>query len=129
MMKKLQRILCADDEADMRMLIKLCLENVGGYDVLVCGSGRELLDNVSDWNPDLIILDAVMPLMDGPQTFAQLKAQDGGKHIPVLFMTGKAKEAEAELMASGAIGVVTKPFDPVHLATDIKNMWEASQNG
>lgn len=128
-MKNLQRILCADDEADMRMLIKLCLENVGGYDVMVCSSGRELLDNVTRWCPDLIILDAVMPLMDGPETFKQLKAREGGLHIPVLFMTGKAKEAEAELRASGAIGVVTKPFDPVHLAADIKGIWEATQNG
>lgn len=129
MMKKLQRILCADDEADMRMLIKLCLENVGGYDVLVCSSGRELLDNVARWNPDLIILDAVMPIMDGPATFAQLKAQENSLHIPVLFMTGKAKDAEAELMAAGAIGLVTKPFDPVHLAADIQNIWEATHNG
>lgn len=128
-MKNLQRILCADDEADMRMLIKLCLENVGGYDVMVCSSGRELLDNVTRWCPDLIILDAVMPLMDGPETFKQLKVREGGLHIPVLFMTGKAKEAEAELRASGAIGVVTKPFDPVHLAADIKGIWEATQNG
>ncbi len=128
-MKKLQRILCADDEADMRMLIKLCLENVGGYDVLVCGSGKELLENVARWNPDLIILDAVMPIMDGLSTFAQLKAQESSLHIPVLFMTGKAKEAEAALMAAGAIGLVTKPFDPVHLATDIQSIWESTQNG
>ncbi len=129
MMKKLQRILCADDEADMRMLIKLCLENVGGYEVLVCSSGKELLENVTRWNPDLIVLDAVMPIMDGPATFAQLKAQENGLHAPVLFMTGKAKEAEAELMALGAIGLVTKPFDPVHLATDIRSIWESTQNG
>lgn len=128
-MKKLQRILCADDEPDMRMLIKLCLENLGGYDVLVCSSGRELLDNVTCWRPDLIILDAVMPIMDGPETFAQLRAQENGPHIPVLFMTGKAKDAEAALMATGAIGLLTKPFDPVHLAADIKSIWESTQNG
>ena len=129
MMKTLQRILCADDEPDMRMLIRLCLENVGSYDVLVCSSGRELLDNVARWKPDLIILDAVMPLMDGLETFSELKAQENGLHIPVLFMTGKAQDYEAALMASGAIGIITKPFDPIHLAADIKKIWDATQNG
>ncbi len=129
MMKKLQRIICVDDEADMRMLIKLCLENVGGYDVLVCSSGKELLENIERWRPDLIILDAVMPIMDGPATFAQLRAMENGLHTPVLFMTGKAKDTEAELLATGAIGLIMKPFDPVYLASDIQGIWEATQNG
>lgn len=128
-MKNLQRILCVDDEPDMRMLIRLCLENVGGYDVMVCSSGRELLDSVERWKPDLIILDAYMPVMDGMETFAQLKAQENSLHIPVLFMSGKVKETEDELRAAGAIGLVTKPFDPIHLADDIKQIWESTQNG
>lgn len=128
-MAKLQRILCADDEADMRMLISLSLENMGGYDVLACSSGRELLDNVVRWRPDLIVLDAVMPVMDGLETLAQLRAQECGREIPVLFMTGKGKAAEADLIALGAIGMIAKPFDPARLATDIQNIWERLQNG
>ncbi len=128
-MKKLQRILCADDEPDMRMLIGLCLKNVGNYEVMVCASGKELLENVERWNPDLIILDAVMPFLSGQETFEKLRAQENGKDIPVLFMTGKGRDHEEELKAAGAIGLVSKPFDPVHLAADIQKIWESAQNG
>lgn len=128
-MKPLQRVICADDEPDMRMLIKLSLENVGGYEVKIFGSGRELLDEIDRWNPDLIILDAMMPGMDGLCTMENLRCNPKFKGTPVLFMTGKAKEAGAEFLAAGAQGVVSKPFDPVHLAADIGKIWESIQNG
>ena len=126
-MKKLQRILCADDEPDMRMLIRLCLENIGNYEVLVCNSGKELLERVDSWSPDLIILDAVMPLLSGPDTFRQLRLRENAKDIPVIFMTGRAMDAEHELMAMGAIGFIPKPFDPLNLGNEIKKLWEAAQ--
>lgn len=126
-MRKLQRILCADDEPDMRMLIRLCLENIGNYEVLICNSGKELLENVERWNPDLIILDAVMPLLSGAETFHQLRLNDAAKDIPVIFMTGRAMDAEDELMAMGAIGFIPKPFDPLNLGGQIQKLWESSQ--
>lgn len=128
-MKKLERILCVDDESDMRMLIKMSLENVGGYEVQVCTSGQELLDNAARWLPDLVVLDAVMPVMDGLETLRRLRELDGYKNTPVLFMTGKAKDSEPAFRAAGAIGIVTKPFDPIHLAQDIQSLWESDQNG
>lgn len=128
MTKPLQKILCADDESDMRMMIKLSLENVGGYQVMTCASGQELLDNIESWNPDLIVLDAIMPGMDGMETLERIKAHEKFKSVPVMFMTGKAKEEEGTMLAAGAIGVVIKPFDPVHLAADILKVWETSQN-
>lgn len=128
-MKALQRIICVDDEPDMRLMVQLCLENLGGYQVKLCSSGPELLDGIEGLNPDLIILDAVMPGMDGLQTFERLKNSAAYNRVPVLFMTGKRKEYDAEFMSAGAIGVVTKPFDPVHLAADIEAIWRRYQNG
>lgn len=128
-MRTLRRILCADDESDMRMLIKMALENVGGFSVTACASGRELLDKAPDSNADLIILDAVMPSMSGLETLKLLREIESCSNTPVLFMTGKAREAEAEFMAAGAIGVVTKPFDPIYLAQDVKTLWERHHGG
>ena len=128
-MKKLERILCVDDESDMRMLIKMSLENVGGYEVSVCSSGQELLDNAARWYADLVVLDAVMPLMDGMETMKRLRLLDGYRDTPVLFMTGKAKESEADFKAAGAIGIITKPFDPIYLAQDVQKIWESAHNG
>ena len=126
-MKTLQRIICADDEPDMLMMIKLSLENMGGYHVQTCSSGRELLDSVDSWKPDLIILDAVMPGLNGLQTLAALR--HAGVGAPVLFMTGTLKEGIADFMNAGAMGVIPKPFDPLRLAEDVKNMWRAFHNG
>ena len=126
-MSNLKRILCADDEPDMRMLIRLCLENVSNYEVMICNSGKELLENVERWKPDLIILDAVMPLMSGQDTFHQLRLMESARAIPVIFMTGRAMDAEAELLGMGAIGFIPKPFDPLSLGQQIQELWSSAQ--
>lgn len=125
MINPLVRILCADDEPDMRMLIGLSLENVGGFTVSVCASGRELLDKIDDFQPDLILLDAMMPGIDGLQTLKEIRSHDKFATIPVVFMTGKTDQAGIEeLRAAGAAEVIRKPFDPVHLPEDIKALWK-----
>ena len=128
-MKMLQKIICADDEPGMLMIIKLSLENIGGYQVLAWASGQELLDMLDSWNPDLVILDAVMPGLTGLQTLARLREKEKGADIPVLFMTGSAGAEQENFMTAGAIGVLGKPFDPLRLAEDVENIWKASQNG
>lgn len=128
-MKTLQRIICVDDEPDMLMIIKLSLENIGGYQVLACASGLELLDMLDSWSPDLIILDAVMPGLTGLQTLARLREKEGGANVPVLFITGSAGVNLEDFAVAGVIGVMGKPFDPLRLAEDVKNIWKASQNG
>lgn len=125
MINPLVKILCADDEPDMRMLIGLSLENVGGFTVFVCASGPELLEKIPEFEPDLILLDAVMPGMDGLQTLKEIRKQDQYAKIPVVFMTGKTDaEGIEELRAGGAADVIKKPFDPMHLPEDIKKLWE-----
>ncbi len=128
-MKILQKIICVDDEPDMRTIIKLSLENIGGYEVQEYSSGQELLNNLNQLNADLIILDAVMPGMDGLQTLAGLQGSEFLKGIPVLFMTGKAQDVQSELLAAGAAGVMAKPFDPLQLSAQVQKMWEAYHNG
>ncbi|QQG35574.1 MAG: response regulator [Micavibrio aeruginosavorus] len=123
-MKQIQRILCVDDEPDMRLLIKLALENVRKYEVGVYGSGKELLDNISSHNPDIVLLDFVMPGMDGLQILHELRARDDCKGIPVIFMTGSSSESDIDMiMAAGAAGIISKPFDPLILAASIEEIW------
>lgn len=128
-MKTLKKIACVDDEPDMRALIKMSLENIGGYEVQAYSSGREFLDNIKNFGADLIVLDAVMPVMSGLKILEKIHELDFLKEIPVLFMTGGAEESPSGLIAAGAIGVVTKPFDPLNLPAQIQIMWEAYQNG
>ena len=128
-MKTLKKIACVDDEPDMRALIKMSLENIGGYEVQAYSSGREFLDNIKSFGADLIVLDAVMPVMSGLKILEKIHELNFLKEIPVLFMTGSAGESPSGFMAAGAIGVVAKPFDPLNLPAQIQIMWEAYQNG
>lgn len=128
-MKTLKKIICVDDEADIRALIEMCLVNVGGYDVQVYSSGQALLDDINNLKPDLIILDAVMPAMGGLDVLKKIREYEYLMDVAVLFLTGSADQVRSEFTATGAIGVITKPFDPVNLSLQIQAIWECYQNG
>ena len=120
----LTRLLVVEDDADIRHLLQLCLAEVGGYEVDLCASGLEALQHVPSSAPDLILMDVMMPGMDGPATLTALRA--AGCTTPVVFLTAKAQATEqAALMATGALGVITKPFDPMGLADEVRRLWEA----
>lgn len=124
-MQQLKRILCADDEPDMRMLIKLALENTGGYEVDVCVSGQQLLERLNIWKPDLILLDFRMPGMNGMEVFLELQSREDCRSIPVVFMTGTTAKTDIDMMkASGVRGVIVKPFDPLALSDNIVRIWD-----
>jgi two-component system, OmpR family, response regulator len=119
-----ERILYVDDEPDIRAIAKVALEVVGGFEVLFCGSGREAIDQAPHFAPDLIILDVMMPEMDGPSTFAALRRLAATAATPVIFMTAKVQKREiAQYLALGAVGVIHKPFDPMTLADDVRELW------
>ena len=121
----LKRILYAEDEPLIQAMAKLALEKVGGFEVLLCSSGAQALEQVKGFAPDLILLDVVMPGMDGPATFAALRADPTTAPIPVVFLTANAQPAEvARYMALGALDVVAKPFMPMTLAAQIKRIWD-----
>jgi Response regulators consisting of a CheY-like receiver domain and a winged-helix DNA-binding domain len=118
---KLERILCAEDDPDIQAVTRLALELVGGFQVRICGSGREILQNTASYAPDLILLDVMMPGMDGPTTLRHLRADPASAHIPVIFLTAKAQPAEIEHYRSlGALDAIAKPFDPMNLAARIR---------
>jgi len=115
------RILIIDDEADIRRIAHLALGRVGAMDVLEAPSGAEGLRKAEDNRPDAILLDVMMPGLDGPSTLAALRSNPATAGIPVIFLTAKAMLSELErLRGLGAAGVLTKPFDPMTLAGHVR---------
>lgn len=120
----LSRVLYVEDEPDIRAIAKLALEVVGGFTVELCSSGQEAVGKAIAFRPDLILLDVMMPGMDGPSTMAALRQQEETAALPIAFMTAKVQTNEIErYTAMGAIGVIAKPFDPMTLADTVKRLW------
>jgi CheY-like chemotaxis protein len=127
LMLKLERILHVEDDPSIRAVAKVALEAVGGFEVLSCSSGQEALDNVLNFATDLILLDVMMPGMDGPQTLARLVEVVNINSVPVVFMTAKVQPPEVEYYLSlGARDVIIKPFDPMQLANQVRTIWSLS---
>lgn len=121
---ELKRILYVEDEPDIREVAKIALEAVGGFTLKVCSSGEEALKNAVEFLPQLLLLDVMMPGMDGPTTLAELRKLSEIANVPAIFMTAKVQPQEVEHFKSlGAIDVIAKPFDPMTLATTIKTSW------
>ena len=119
------RVLLVDDEDDIRMIAEISLRDVGGFETLTAESGAEGIAAAIAEQPDVILLDMMMPHMDGMQTLQRLRADARTREIPVIFMTAKAQRAEMEsYLAAGAVGVITKPFDPMRLASDVRRIVE-----
>lgn len=115
-----KRILIVDDEDDIREVAALSLETTAGYTVLSARSGRDALGVAAAEQPDAILLDVMMPDMDGPTTLQKLQAQETTAHIPVVFLTAKVQPSERARFASlGAAAVLPKPFDPLTLASEL----------
>lgn len=121
----LQRILCVEDEPDIQAVARMALELVGGFEVRVCSSGDEALRDLQVWQPDMVLLDVMMPGMDGPSTLKALRALPGLAGLPVAFMTAKVQPGEvAQYKALGALDVIAKPFDPMTLPGQVRTIWE-----
>ncbi len=115
-MKDLEKILHVEDEPDIRTIAKASLERIGNLTVESCESGPVALEKIAAFGPDMVLLDAMMPEMDGPEFLKRLQQRDDTKHIPVVFMTAKVQSSEIEEYKSlGAIDVVPKPIDPMTL--------------
>ena len=124
-----KKILLIDDEQDIRMVVQLSLETVGHFDVLLAESGEAGLDMAARERPDAILLDVMMPGLDGPSTLARLKTLDGCATIPVIFLTAKAQQAEVRRLKDlGPAGVLTKPFDPMTLPDQVNEILRESRD-
>ena len=116
-------ILHVDDDEDIRTITELSLSLGSGFELYQCASGPEAIEMAPRINPDVFILDMVMPGMNGEETWKRLKDVSGLQAKPTIFMSARAEEDFAErLVAMGAAGVITKPFDPVNLGQDIKDV-------
>lgn len=126
-MRDLQRVLHIEDDPSIRTLTRIALESLGGYDVLCCGSGREALEKAVQFSPDLVLMDVMMPDMDGIETMTRLRQHRTLSAVPVVFMTAKVQPAEiAQLHGLGACAVLSKPFDPLSLADRLRSIWRDS---
>ncbi len=115
-----KQILVIDDEDDIREVAQVSLEMIGNWAVLTACSGREGLVKAAAEQPDAILLDVMMPDMDGPRTFQQLQQTPAICHIPVILMTAKVQASDQRRFAGlGVKGVITKPFDPLTLADQV----------
>jgi CheY-like chemotaxis protein len=115
------RILHVDDEPDIREIVELALGLDPGFATRSCGSGVEALAVAVDWQPDIILCDVMMPVMDGPTTLMRLRENALTANIPVVFMTARAQTRELDRFRSlGALGVIPKPFDPLTLAASVR---------
>ena len=124
-MDTLKKILYVEDQQDIQVIARVALEQISQYELLICDEGEEALSQMPSFNPDLVLLDVMMPGMDGPETFQGIRQLEGFADTPVIFMTAKVLPSEIDqLMSMGALGVISKPFDPVKLGSQIEKLWE-----
>jgi two-component system OmpR family response regulator len=123
------RVLHVDDEPDIREVVELSLGLDPDFAVRSCCSGREGLAAAAEWEPDIILLDVMMPVLDGPATLAQLRQNAETARFPVVFMTARSQAREADRFRSlGAVGVIAKPFDPLTLAASLRKYVQPSSD-
>ena len=116
------RILHVDDDPDIRHVVEISLGLDPAFATRSCGSGEEALVAAIDWQPDIILCDVMMPVMDGPATLMRLRENALTANIPVIFMTARAQTRELDRFRSlGALGVIPKPFDPMKLAASVRS--------
>ena len=120
-------VLLIDDEDDIREVAQLCLEIVGKFDVLTASSGAEGIERAAASQPDAILLDVMMPEMDGPATFWGLRSNPSTRHIPVVLFTAKTFDSAYERKGMEDLSVISKPFDPMQLSGQVASAlgWSA----
>jgi two-component system, OmpR family, response regulator len=118
------RLLLVDDDQDIRTIACMTLERLGGWEVIRAASGSEALVCARESGPfDAVLLDVMMPGMDGPSTLLELQAEDLVANTPIVFLTAKVQVAEREhLISIGAAGVIAKPFDPLTLSNELQQI-------
>ena len=115
-----------EDDVDIQVITKMALETTDGFTVQVCSSGRDAIEKAPVFKPDLILLDVMMPEMDGPNVLKALREIPEVKSVPVIFLTARSQPKEIEkLRKMDVVGIISKPFAPMTLAEKIKNIWDS----
>jgi len=126
----LNRILYVEDDADIRGIVKMSLEKIGKFQVAACDSCSDALCLVDDFNPDLLLLDVMMPDVDGPATLQLLRERVSDDSAPAIFITAKVEPGDmARYKNMGVLDVVVKPFDPMTLSEQIEQIWQRHRSG
>ncbi|HSF38992.1 MAG TPA: response regulator [Thermoanaerobaculia bacterium] len=121
---ELRRILFVEDDPDIRTVATMALEAVGGFSVLACDSGVQAVEKAPAFGPDLVLLDVMMPGLDGPATLEALRRLPEIRKTPVVFMTARVQTHEvARYKEMGAADVIAKPFDPMALSDTVRSIW------
>ncbi len=124
MPKNLKRIMHVDDDIIIQKITSQALEKLGGFEVQTHGNGQTALDSYEDFKPDLILIDMIMPEMEGPEALHNLREKMRVLDVPVIFVTGKNKEnIDLDDVTLGVIGVIKKPYQPQELVDTIKGIW------
>ena len=124
----LHKITYVEDEPDIREIARIALEEIGGFELDICGSGPEALQRSGGFQPDMFLLDVMMPGMDGMETFRVLRGMPEFASTPIAFMTAKVQDHEIRRYRDlGVAGVIVKPFDPVTLADSVRRLWAKAQ--
>lgn len=124
-MEVFERVMCVEDDADIRTILDFSLGGMGGFTLSLCESGPQALQRVEAFRPQLVLLDVMMPEMSGPETLTRLRALPVMQGVPIVFLTAKAMQDEVEaLLECGATGIIVKPFDPVALPQNIRIYWD-----
>lgn len=125
---ELQRILYVEDDPDIQAIAAMVLESLNGFTLQTCSSGAEAIAKAGAFAPDLILLDVMMPEMDGPETLKKLREFPTLAATPVIFMTAKVQPQEVKsYLKLGAIGVIAKPFDPMTLADQLRSILQENR--
>ena len=125
---EIKRLTYVEDDPDIRSIAEITLADIGGFALDLCASGPEAIARTPTFDPDLIILDVMMPGMDGIETFKRLREFPQLALIPIIFLTAKAMSHEvAHYRALGAADVITKPFDPLTLPDRVRQIWTQTQ--
>jgi CheY-like chemotaxis protein len=127
-MAQLEKVLYVEDEEDIRTIAPMALGVGGGLDVQACASGAHALRVAQDYAPDLLLLDVMMPDMDGIATLQALRQIPALMHVPAVFMTAKVHPQEVNRYLSlGVLGVIPKPFDAMQLASQLRQLYSKTQ--
>ena len=124
--RPLNRICYVEDDEDIQRIVRVSLERVGKMTVAVVGDPTQAIETMAEFRPDLVMLDWMMPVMDGPTLFRQMKLRPETSALPVVFITARASQRDLdELSALGAVGTISKPFSPKDLPEQLRAIWAA----
>ena len=122
--RPLNRICYVEDDEDIQRIVRLSLERVGKMTVEVVGDPTKAIEAMTEFRPDLVMLDWMMPGMDGPALFQQMKLRPETNALPVVFITAKAAQRDLdELVKMGAVGTISQPFNPKDLPDQLRAIW------